>query len=222
MRTLGTDRILSVRSMVLQPCPHGWRTTKRTNWYFYICRGMDAQQFEELYKSHYRQLRNTARQLTGDWDAAHDLVQEVFLRLWNRHEAIDNILNPGAYLYKSVVNASLNHLSRNKGNRQAESLQLPSDASTEAGLDLKELQRHIQRALEQLPPKCRAIFILSRFEDKKNKEIAVLLGLSLKTVENQMGIALKKMRENLRPYISKDVFVLGFAVGLLLKMLMIS
>jgi RNA polymerase sigma-70 factor, ECF subfamily len=183
---------------------------------------MDAQHFEELYKSHYRQLRSTARQLTGDADAAHDLVQEVFLRLWNRHDQIDNIMNPGAYLYKSVVNASLNHLARNKGNRQAESLQLPSDASSEAGLDLKELQRHIQRALDQLPPKCRAIFILSRFEDKKNKEIAALLGLSLKTVENQMGIALKKMREHLRPYISKDVFVLGFAFGFLSNLLMIS
>jgi RNA polymerase sigma-70 factor (ECF subfamily) len=174
---------------------------------------MDSQQFEALYREHYRQLRNTARQLIGDADASHDLVQEVFLKLWNKKEDLDFILNAGAYLYRSVVNASLNHLEQNKRRRTTDDLRLPSDVSTEAGVNMKELQERISAALDQLPAKCRAIFVLSRFEEKKNKEIALLLGISLKTVENQMGIALKKMRDHLKPYLQKDIFVLSIISG---------
>src|SRR5688572_13732926 len=175
---------------------------------------MDPQGFEELYRANYKLLRNAARQLTGDGDAAHDLVQEVFLKLWKKKHEMDAILNAQAYLYRAVVNASLNHLEQNKRRRTTDDLRLPSDMSSDAGLDLKELQQRIQVAMDRLPPRCRAVFVLSRLEDKKNKEIASLLGLSLKTVENQMGIALKKMREELRPYIQKDIFALSALGGL--------
>jgi RNA polymerase sigma-70 factor (ECF subfamily) len=174
---------------------------------------MDSQLFEETYRAHYRQLRNTARQLIGDSDAAHDLVQEVFLKLWNKRNELHAILNTGAYLYRSVVNASLNYLEKNKKRRSTDDLSLPSDLSTEAGVNLRELQEKISEALDSLPPKCRAIFILSRFEEKKNKEIAVILGISLKTVENQMGIALKKMRDGLKSYLQNDLFLIPVISG---------
>ncbi len=174
---------------------------------------MKAERFEEIYKSHYNILRGAARKLTGDNDSAHDLVQEVFLKLWNKKDAFDEILDPGAYLYRAVVNASLSFLEKNKKQKSTDDLRLPSDLSAEAGLELKELQARIQAALDTLPPKCRAIFVLSRFEEKKNREIAVILDLSIKTVENQMGIALKKMREQLQPYNGNDVLTLAALAG---------
>ena len=177
---------------------------------------MNDQHFEEMYRNHYKVLRNAARQLTGDDDASHDLVQEVFVKLWNKKESFDTILNPGAYLYRSVVNASLTYLSQNKKHRTTDDLSLASDSQSGEAIETRELEARIRRALERLPPKCRAIFVLSRFEEKKNKEIAAIMGLSLKTVENQMGIALKKMRGELKPYLSDDLLTIAglwFAVN---------
>src|SRR5690606_1198644 len=71
--------------------------------------------------------------------------------------------------------------------------------TSDGAIELKELEKRINAAIERLPPKCRTIFILSRVEERRNKEIAAILDLSLKTVENQMGIALRKLREEVKP-----------------------
>ena len=182
---------------------------------------MDAQQFESIYRSNYAMLRQAANNLIRDADAAHDLVQEVFVRLWNKREELYTVLNPSAYLYKSVVNASLNYLEQGKRKKMtAEPLHLSSADTSDGAVELKELQKRISAAIERLPPKCRMIFILSRVEEKKNREIAAILDLSLKTVENQMGIALKKLREELKPYLDSGWYTpaslaaLAFLAGL--------
>lgn len=172
-----------------------------------------GQHFEEIYKCHYKALRNAAEQIVGDQDAAHDVVQEVFIKLWHRKDELGAILNERAYLMRSVVNTSITHISRTKKNRELLDHHAEWDGTTDRGLLEKELQKRIEVALETLPPKCKAIFVLSRFENMKNKEIAQLLGLSLKTVENQMGIALKKMREELKDYFKGD-HLLGVLVSL--------
>lgn len=164
-------------------------------------------------------LRNAAYQVIGDKDASHDVVQEVFVKIWHKKDEITAILNLKAYLYRAVINASITHLQNNKTRFSATDLKIESALKSDSPLMLKELEEKISRALETLPPKCKAVFVLSRFEEKKNKEIAEVLGLSLKTVENQMGIALKKMREELRPYLSKDVLMLAVAAGYFVSLL---
>lgn len=174
-----------------------------------------SQNFEEVYKSHYKMLRNAAENIIGDKDASHDVVQEVFMKLWNKRQELDHILNIKAYLFKSVINTSLSWLENNKNKSPLPDLKLESGASSDSGILARELETKIQAALNTLPPKCKAIFALSRFEGLKNKEIAEHLGLSLKTVENQMGIALKKMRDDLKQYLTRDLLFLLASLGLL-------
>lgn len=172
-----------------------------------------AGRFEELYKTHYKALRNAAENILRDKDAAHDVVQEVFVKLWNRRDELGAILNERAYLMRSVVNTSITYLSQNKNKKDIEHLHIEWQGSTDEDFMARELQAKIDTALGNLPPKCKAIFVLSRFENMKNKDIATTLGLSLKTVENQMGIALKKMKDELKIYFKGDTFLL-FAVGI--------
>jgi RNA polymerase sigma-70 factor, ECF subfamily len=164
--------------------------------------------FESLYKEHYRLLRNAAENIIGDRDASHDIVQEVFVRLWNKREELHLILNPRAYLFKSVINTSLTYLQKNKNNVTLNEMRIEMNSDPGDALMEKELGKKIRTALNSLPPKCKAIFVLSRFEEMKNREIAALLGLSVKTVENQMGIALKKMRGELKAYIGQNPLVM--------------
>lgn len=174
---------------------------------------MEAQQFEEIYREHYPRLRRVANQLIHDDDASHDLVQEVFVKFWHKQQEVDAVLNVGAYLYRAVVNASYNHLSRHKPVLSNNYDVNETSATSGPDMETRELQQRIRLALAKLPPKCRIIFSLSRFEERKNKEIAELLGLSVKTVENQMGIALRKMREYLKAYLGRDMLALGLLLG---------
>lgn len=162
------------------------------------------EKFEILYKTYYKILRNVVENIINDKDASHDVVQEVFLKLWRKRDDLDLILHPKAYLFKSSVNASITYLENNK--QQVELTDIyPADIETaDSNMLTKELELKIRMALNKLPPKCKAIFILSRFESMKYKEIANLLDVSEKTVENQMGIALKRMREDLKQYIPKS------------------
>ena len=168
--------------------------------------------FEDMYKVHYKMLRNAAENIIGDADAAHDVVQDVFVKLWNRKDEVTVILNKKAYLFRSVINSSITYLENNKNKTRIGDLKIESSGSTDSAILMKELEVKIQVALNALPPKCKAIFALSRFEGLKNKEIAEQMGLSLKTVENQMGIALKKMKEDLKHYLSKKSLVVLFVV----------
>lgn len=170
--------------------------------------------FETMYKTHYKMLRNAAENIIGDGDGAHDVVQEVFLKLWNKRDQISAILNQKAYLFKSVINASITYLEQNKNKTSLSELKIESSSSSDSALLSEELEKKIQLALNGLPPKCKAIFVLSRFEGLKNKEIAQSLGLSLKTVENQMGIALKKMKDDLKSYLTREFLSIIVVVAL--------
>ncbi len=173
-----------------------------------------SRKFEEMYKAHYDALRNSAQNIIGDHDASHDIVQEVFLKLWHRREELEVILNPKAYLFRSVINASITYLEKNKKSVALLGTELEASRHADSKILFRELEIKVQNALNNLPPKCKAVFVLSRFEELKNKEIAELLGLSVKTVENQMGIAIRKMREELHPYLTKDIIALTMSAGL--------
>jgi RNA polymerase sigma-70 factor, ECF subfamily len=163
--------------------------------------------FELIYKTYYPALCRAANHIINDADASHDLVQEVFIKLYGRRDTLSEITNLRAYLYRAVINSSVTYISGRKRQTDIGLINIAETAGSDTSLISKQLADKINHALDQLPPKCRAVFVLSRMEEMKNKEIAEHLGLSLKTVENQMGIALKKLKEWLGP---RDLLLLVF------------
>jgi RNA polymerase sigma-70 factor (ECF subfamily) len=167
----------------------------------------DEQAFmETLFKSFFPLVCKTIYRLVLDTATAEDLAQEVFIRIWNRRGALQDVYFK-AYLHRAAINMALDHLDKHK--RQGKHLsieenviQLPaSSGSAESSHHLKQTSAHIQQAIDRLPEKCREIFILSRFEEMTYREIAATLNISVKTVENQMITALKKLRVSLQDYL---------------------
>lgn len=154
---------------------------------------------------------NVANKILHDRDAAEDVVQEIFTKLWAKKTEIPQ-LQPGKnFLFRVTVNATLDHLEKNKRiiRLEDQSPNVGAVNETQEQLDLKELEAKISRSLEALSPKCRAVFILSRYEGMKYREIAEHLDISVKTVENHMGKALSHMREKLLPHMGNGHMKLG-------------
>ncbi|MGC4102683.1 RNA polymerase sigma-70 factor [Ferruginibacter sp.] len=165
----------------------------------------DENAFEQVFKLHYKNLHSYAFAMLKEETYAEEIVQQVFFKLWERAEAVSISGSVAAYLYRAVHNESLNHLKHQKvkASHQLHVAYSMKDAVETAPktLQAKELEKKIQAALNALPEQCRTIFQMSRFEEMKYKEIAEKLHLSVKTVENQMGKALKILREELAEYL---------------------
>lgn len=164
----------------------------------------DVVAFESLFKTHYAKLCFYANSIIGDLDVSEEIVADLFTEIWAKRGEIEFSVAIKAYLYKSVYNRCMNHLRHSKIKNayveyllKNESNNLFSQAPSYA-YDEKEISKEITNAIDKLPEKCKAIFLLSRVQNKKYHEIAALLDLSPKTVENQMSIALKKLREMLK------------------------
>jgi RNA polymerase sigma-70 factor (ECF subfamily) len=177
----------------------------------------DHSDFEQLFKKHNKGLCDLAFNLVRDKDAAKDIVQEVFLKLWKNRSNVDLEDQIKHYLFKATAHTSLNHLRFSKKIVKLDD-QL-NHATAAQGMDeigYTELEVKAREAIDRLPPKCKAIYLLSRHEGLKYQEIADSLNLSLKTVENQMGIALEKLRTDLKPFLLPDLLVITIIVGLIL------
>jgi RNA polymerase sigma-70 factor, ECF subfamily len=133
-------------------------------------------------------------------------VQSMFLKLWEKRERVTVQSSVKAYLYKCVHNDSLNYLKHLKvrASYQDHATYVMKDQPNEPvkTVELKELEARIREALNELPEQCRTIFQLSRFEELKYREIADKMGLSIKTVEKQMGKALNVLRLKLADFLS--------------------
>lgn len=138
-----------------------------------------------------------------DKDVAEEIVQETFVKFWQKLESLTIHTSPLAYLHTAIRNASLNHLKHLKVRREHAQQQEEHPTEWDQGnvIDAKILQGKIRHAMDQLPEKCRAIFELSRNEGLTYSEIAQQLDISVKTVENQMGKALKVLREHLGDFL---------------------
>jgi len=174
----------------------------------------DEQVFETIFRFYYQGLCNYANRLLNDADEAEDAVQLLFIRIWEKREKISINYSFKAYLYKSVHNACLNkikQLEMKKAHHSKENtVSQTSKSNADQNLFAKELERHIALAIEGLPEQCRIIFKLSRFEELKYAEIAGQLNLSIKTVEHQMGKALRVLREKLKDYLPQLLFLLTY------------
>jgi RNA polymerase sigma-70 factor (ECF subfamily) len=163
--------------------------------------GGDQGAFDQLYERHWFQLYQSAFYLLKDKDASKDIVQDVFLWIWQNRPTL-NISNVRAYL-KAAVRFKVANFIRSGNIRDsfydevARVQPHPASPSGEEMIALKELQQVIHEAICQLPDKCREVYRLSREEGLSNREIAERLGISIKTVENQMTIALKRLRSSI-------------------------
>ncbi len=164
----------------------------------------DEQSFEMLFRTYYKVLVQFASQYVTDIDTAEEIVQETFANFWDKLDRIHIKTSVKSYLYGAVRNACLNYLKHlNVRANHATEIKYTADyADGNDFLELEELKTKIENALNQLPEKCRTVFEMSRFEQKKYREIAQILSISEKTVENQMGKALKILRVELGEYLT--------------------
>jgi RNA polymerase sigma-70 factor, ECF subfamily len=161
----------------------------------------DVKQFESLFRSSYVSLVRYAKTLLKDQDTSEEIVQDLFFRIWQDRGKIKIESSLNGYLFRSVHNRCLHYIEHNRIVekhaeemlfRQPESSESPSDI-----LNYKELQAKIATILEKLPERCGQIFYMNRFEGLKYNEIAEKLSVSVKTVEANMGRALKEFRKEL-------------------------
>lgn len=169
------------------------------------------QDFDSIYIAHYAALFRYAYTMLNNDALAEEMVHQVFLKLLERNEPLVLRSSVKSYLYKAVHNECLNFIKHEKVKQmhiEKSENGINFHTETPSGrLQYKELTAQLQRAVNALPEQCRTIFQMSRFEELKYAEIARELGISVKTVENQIGKALKKLRVGLAEYLP---FVLLF------------
>ena len=165
----------------------------------------DEAAFEQMFKTHFKRLHAYAFTILRDEIQAEEMVQQVFFKLWERNENLSLSGSVTAYLYRAVHNESLNYIKHQKV-RSNHQLNVAYSMKNEVEHPAKkimsgELEKKIHSALNELPEQCRTIFQMSRFEELRYREIADRLGISVKTVENQMGKALKLLRLKLLDFL---------------------
>lgn len=165
----------------------------------------DKQVFEQLFRSCYVPLCNYAAGIVSDKDEAEDIVQQTMITFWEKRETIEITTSVKSYLYRAVHNQALNKIRHDKVRQEySKDVQSSDEHVSEAAsgkILQQEMQAKIAEAINQLPDQCRTVFQLSRFENLKYLEIANHLGISVKTVENHMGKALRLMRISLKDYL---------------------
>lgn len=163
----------------------------------------DKKSFEKLFKTYYAPLCLFARQYILDPDDSEEAVQSFFLKLWDDRKKIAITTSVKSYLFGSVKNRCLNYIKHQKIKQAHQSEVIKSakiESNSSSFLLEVDLMKKIEASINSLPPKRREIFILSKEHGLKYREIAEKLGISIKTVETQMGHALKDLREQLKDY----------------------
>lgn len=164
----------------------------------------DSGAFDQLFREHYAALVAHAARLLHERATAEDLVQEVMLELWRRRAALTRDESLRAYLYRATRNRALNHLRHQRVERRlAPYAAAPAaqEPAAPAQLAEAEIDAAVRAAVASLPARCREVFELSRGEGLRYAEIAQVLGISVKTVEAQMGKALRVLRDRLAPWL---------------------
>ena len=161
--------------------------------------------FEVIFKTYYRALCLYSESIVGEKEAAEEVVNDFFLKLWEKRDIIQINVSIKAYLYKGVYNNSLKHLEHIKVLRKYREhaqymianrdLFQPRDALSM--LISKEITNEIEKAIDALPEQCREVFLQTRLEGLKYQEVANNLGISVNTVRTQITRAMTKLRKSL-------------------------
>jgi len=157
----------------------------------------------EIFLRYHAVLCRVSFRIVNDKEEAKDVVQEVFIKVWQHRESLNIEFSLEAYLRRAVVNTSLNRMeSRRKfTNDSLESVFVNQGEPSADPSDEKELSAQLDQALEKLPVRTKAVFTLIRFEDMSYREVAEVLGISMKAVEKEMMKALKLLRVSLKDYL---------------------
>lgn len=165
---------------------------------------MNRADFEILFRNHFTPLTNIAYSFVRDRDTACDIVQHVFIKLWDNLDKVNITSSEKSYLHRAVINTSLNYIEKNKRITLHDDFTSFENKITSETYDAEKdeknhlINKHLFEAIDELPPKCKAVFVLSRIDGMKNNDIANHLDISLKTVEKHMGKALKYLRHRLK------------------------
>ncbi|MBW8324177.1 MAG: RNA polymerase sigma-70 factor [Prolixibacteraceae bacterium] len=171
----------------------------------------DKEAFRFFFEKYYSDLCNLVNLYLHDQVMTEEIVQDIFIYLWEKKENIRIESSLKSYLLRASKNRTLNYIRNEKtklniynqfNEFSKETIEMPDSV-----MDSVRLREVINAAIDSLPNRCREIYILGKEKSMSYKEISVELGISVKTVEVQMGKALKKLREQLRPYYN-DIFIL--------------
>ncbi len=162
----------------------------------------DQSAMKTIFQTYFSHIYHTTYRFVKNRQVGEDLAQEVFMKLWRKRAQIEIRQTIKGYLTTMAYHEAMGYLRKQKPIINVQ--ELGSERVGEDGWEMvkgRELKKKIELVIEQLPPRCRGIFILSRFEGKTYREIAEIMDISTKTVENQMSKALQVLREALREYI---------------------
>ena len=177
--------------------------------------------FEDIYLSYFSKMKHFATEYVISDEDAENIVQDVFVELWENKEMLNMHMNLIAYLFTTIKNKCLNHMRhkivvQNTATKMQEEylISLRMNLDSLEAFDNKlfsdqDIEKIINRALDSLPEKCRTIFFMSKIEGKKQKEIAQELNISINTVGTQIGIAYKKLRTELKDDLPIMLFLLS-------------
>lgn len=179
-------------------------------------------QFKEVYVSYYSRMKRFAQQYVIREEDAENIVQDIFFELWEKQLEFSSLTNFNGYLFSVLKNRCIDFLRRKTLEQQA-AMEIHSEYARTLKLKFESLEALennllsdanidtiIQNAIDSLPEKCREIFIMNKFEGKKQKAIARELNISIHTVESQMAIAYKKLKEALKDHVLLFSFTFHF------------
>jgi RNA polymerase sigma-70 factor (ECF subfamily) len=166
----------------MKPEGPGWDGTENT--------------FREVFDDCYESLCRYAFTILKDFDQAEDTVQSMFLKLWEKRDELDITGSIRSYLFRSVYNQCINQLEHRVIRTKYDATFRTEPQQPEVFPE--ELENNIRRAVDALPPQCRSVFIMSRYEELRYSEIAERLGISVNTIQNHVSKALKLLREALK------------------------
>lgn len=179
--------------------------------------------FDKVFSDHYLNLCRFASSIVHDEDTAQNIVQQVFIHLWESRKNLDHVERLVPYLTTSVRNSCLNLLKREKKNVEITAIpaNIQTDNTTEQHLSLAEFEEQLIIALNSLPERCKMAFEYSRFEELSNKEIALRMDITVKGVEALIGRSLKILRTVLADYLpsSKNTRLKDSMLFMLIRMM---
>lgn len=174
----------------------------------------DKKVFEAFYKKYYKQLFSTAYQYVGQAEAAEEIVHDLFINIWNKADQLNIQYSMKSYLFRAIVNSSLNFIKKEKMDSlkrlawQASHQEQDTPAETAEAEEM--LLKNLEEALVLLPEKCKQVMYLSRFGKLKQQEIADQMGISLKTVKNHLTYGFQKLRNHLEKHGQVIIFLILF------------
>lgn len=165
----------------------------------------DPKVFEVIYRYYYAKLCFYAYSMVHDRDISKDVVHDVFSNMWTRRIDLQHVVSLKFYLYRAVKNKAINYLKLAKTKItspvDSELIQFKSSENIESDYERNELEGIVEKIIDELPPKCREVFILVKYQGLKYHEAAEILQISPNTVDNHMAKAFSKLRKELTPYL---------------------